>query len=256
MQRFSHLIAETSAQIADAQRVRWLVYGEEEQLVAAAGPNSSQERRLVDHSDYSPATAIILVYNGEQAVGTVRLTRVRGPGVEAQSEAYASPPFLVEGLPADACLAVVERFCVLRRFRGSHVIVALHQGLTAVSRQSGISHWLALANTETDCPQDAALAYRIAASRGLSSSNVRARSSAYPCPALRCTRHLYDSAQRARAASGDLAGLPLPRTLGLFAKRMGGRYAGQPVYDTTFGVFALPLVGAPFELRIRASAHG
>jgi hypothetical protein len=38
----------------------------------------------------------------------------------------------------------------------------------------------------------------------------------------------------------------MPRTLSLYANKMGARYVGPPAYDPYFGVFALPLV-APLE---------
>ena len=240
MRCFSHVIAQTPAQIADAQRLRWLVYGEQERMLPAKPSEGSQERLLIDASDDSAATVHVLVYSDGQAVGTVRLTLLGDSNTRA--DPHITPPFRVEGLGSEARLGVVERFCVLRRHRGTRVTAALYSGLTLESQRRKVSHWLALANTETDCAQDAILAYRVATARGLSSSDVRLLPNHHPCPTAPCARHIYTPAQRAEGASGDPTPLPLPRTLNLFARRMGGRYVGPPIYDTTFGVFALPLI--------------
>ena len=61
---------------------------------------------------------------------------------------------------------------------------------------------------------------------------------------------MYTEAERLRAAGGDLTGIALPRTLSLFAKRMGARFVGPPLYDGHFNVFALPLVTALADLAV------
>ncbi len=247
MRCFSHVIAQTPAQIADAQRLRWLVYGEQERMLSAEASEQNQQRLLIDASDDAATTVHVLVYSGDQAVGTVRLTLLGGANgaLRPDARAHITPPFRVEGLGSEARLAVVERFCVLRSHRGTRVTAALYSGLTLESQRRKVSHWLALANTQTDCAQDAILAYRVATARGLSSSDVRVLPTLHPCPTVPCTRHIYSPAQRAEGACGDPTHLPLPRTLNLFARRMGGRYVGPPIYDTTFGVFALPLIAKP-----------
>jgi hypothetical protein len=54
----------------------------------------------------------------------------------------------------------------------------------------------------------------------------------------------YSPHERALARAGDLAGLPLPRALRAFARRLGAPFAGPPRYDARFRRFALPLVAA------------
>jgi len=134
---------------------------------------------------------------------------------------------------------------VLRRFHGTRVMPALHAGLRAESRRLGLSHWVALANAETNCPVEAGLIFDAALAQGLMSETTTCRPwGAAPRPSG-CDRHVYTEAERRQATAGRGSAartLPLPRTLALFARRLGARFLGRPLFDATFGVFALPLV--------------
>jgi putative hemolysin len=147
--------------------------------------------------------------------------------------------------------AEVTRFCVLRRYRRTGVTAALFTGLHEESARRGVTHWVAGANMETDVPEDAATAYHLACSEGLSCARFHAEPRFAGPGASPRRRPLYTAEQRRRAAGGDLTGLELPRTLALFAHRMGARFIGPPVYDERFGVFALPLVSALADLAAR-----
>src|SRR5262249_33889188 len=54
------------------------------------------------------------------------------------------------------------------------------------------------------------------------------------------SRPFYTPEQRARARSGDLTGLPVPRTLRTFA-RLAGRYMGPPIRERHYTVCSLAL---------------
>jgi hypothetical protein len=247
MRQYQAIVAVTPAQVADAQRLRYRVYVDEERLLVPGPACPAQNGLCIDALDADSPTAHILVYAGDQPAGTVRLTVVARAldlgGAGGESETFGGRlPFEVRGLPPVALVGVVERFCVLRRFRGTNVTPALYAGLREESRRRGVTHWLAAVNAETNCPVEAGLVYGVAAARGLVSNVITARSCG-PAPSGQCTRHVYDEAQRRQAgAPGMRAALPLPRTLGLFARRLGGRYVGRPIFDHLFGVFALPLV--------------
>jgi hypothetical protein len=43
-------------------------------------------------------------------------------------------------------------------------------------------------------------------------------------------------------SAGRSAGIALPRTLELFASKLGVRYFGSPFFDTDFRMFAVPLI--------------
>jgi L-ornithine Nalpha-acyltransferase len=255
MHSFRCIIARTMREITDAQRLRYRVYSEEEGLLPASAGASGRE---IDALDYADTTVHLLVYAGQDPVGTVRLlqpsaeaSRRGRVGLDLESKvdlgALAAPGIL----PAE-----VTRFCVLRPYRRTGVTTALFQGLHAESVRRGVTHWVAGANMETDCAEDAALAYRVAHEKRLVSDRFRAEPRAHEPPQTPRKRPCYTEEQRQRARAGELAGLDLPRTLALFATRMSARFIGPPVYDGYFNVFALPLVAALAEVVARRASPG
>jgi putative hemolysin len=243
MRSFHCVVAMTSQEIADAQRVRHQVYVEEEGLLQGAANASGRE---IDARDAWESTLHLLVYAEDEPVGTVRLLL---PNSNGSSESSLGLPLeasfdLSTLVVPDLWAAEVTRFCVLRRYRHTGVTSALFAGLYEESVERGITHWVAGANMETDVPEDAAIAQRLAAAAGLVSPRFCARAHPSAPPRTARLRPLYTAEQRRRAAAGDLDGLELPRTLSLFANRMGARFIGPPVYEERFGVFALPLVSA------------
>jgi putative hemolysin len=241
-------VAATRREIMDAQHVRWRVYGEEERLLPASAEQGGLE---IDSRDFDTHTTHLLVYRGDDPVGTVRLLRPRN---------FASPELAVRDLDLSAKFDVrgfsrgharpaeVTRFCVLRQHRHSRVVALLFAGLLAESARHRITHWLAAANTQTDAPEDAAMLYRIARTRRLSSTHFTAEPRAAPPLGRNPERRIYTDAQLARAEHGDSGRLELPPILKLFARRMGARYLGPAAYDGYFNVFAMPLVAALDDL--------
>lgn len=252
MSRYRVVMATTPDEVAEAQQVRERVYREEEGLWQAR-PQGSRDPR-----DSAAETALFVAYGGAEAVGTIRVSRLATRAAPPHAGATTAPSSSTPehawgaGFAADAVVGLVERYCVLRRFRGTAVAPALYESLRVESRRRGFTHWVAAANTETDCPQEAALIYRVAAVQGLvreGREGADAREPPVPPapwptgPRSDCVRHVYTPAQRRQAtAKGTVTALPLPRTLVLFAKRMSARYIGPPFFDPSFGVFALPLV--------------
>lgn len=225
MNRYAGTRARTRAEIAEAQRLRWRVYGEEEKLLPVSACRGGRE---VDARDRDPGTAHFIVRVGEEVVGTVRLS-------------FPAPtPALAALAPWGCATAEITRFCVLRAYRNTGVTPALFAALRAESARRGITHWVAAANTETTVAHEAALACGIARAKGYAAQASRGGARDQTAPDLDYV----------------LANLDLPRTLSVFARRMGARFAGGPVYDPYFGVFALPLVvaltGAP-EARLCTS---
>jgi len=252
MRSFHCIIARTTREIEDAQRIRWIVYGEEEGLLPASACDGGRE---VDARDFSDGTVHFLVYAGEEPAGTVRLLlpgaeRGRGGrlGLDIESKCdlgELSAPGIVA--------AEVTRYCVLRKYRSTGVTSALFSALFAESSRRGITHWVAGANMETDCAEDAAFAYRAACGKGLVTDRLRAEPRALGPPETPRRRPYYTAEQRLCAQEGAFEGITVPRTLLLFAKRMGARFIGPPVYDAYFNVFALPLAAALADI---AAARG
>jgi hypothetical protein len=249
----------------DAQRVRAAVYVEEEGLLPASASVGGRE---IDDLDYLDTTIHFLVYAGSEPVGTVRLLRAgagRGSDGERKSlglDIEAKIDLGSLALPG-VMAGEVTRFCVLRRYRRTGVTAALFAGLHAESARLGITHWVAGANMETDCPEDAVLAYRVASAKNLVNPRFTAEPRDPALPKTPRKRPYYTEEQRKRAQDGDLTGIELPRTLSLFAAGMGARYIGPPVFDAYFDIFALPLVAALADIPVqrarsmerRAPAH-
>jgi putative hemolysin len=252
MRHFRCIIARTEREIIDAQRLRWKVYGEEEGLLPASACIGGRE---LDALDYRDATTHLLVYEGHEAVGTVRLLEPSAGVEERQSgrvgldleskldlSAFAQPGIV----PAE-----ITRFCILRQYRRTGVAKALFSALHAESERRGITHWVAGANMETDCAEDAVLAYRVAHEKNLMNDRFAVAVRADERPQTPRRRPCYTGEQRLRAQEGDIAGIKLPRTLSVFATSMCARFIGPPVYDTYFNVFALPLVASIIEIAAR-----
>jgi hypothetical protein len=140
------------------------------------------------------------------------------------------------------------RFCILKRWRHSEVLLRLQAGLYEESRRRGVTHWIASANTETDSDEDAHLVFQLAAWRGWLSQRwrVTARKPS-EAPAIPGAP-LFTSSERERARQGLLEGLRMPRVLSLFAQKMGARFVAEPLYDPAFRRFSMPLVAALDEL--------
>lgn len=240
MQPLRLIVARQEADRADAERLRLQVYCEEEHLLPAS---SKLEVADGDRRELADMSLRLLVYAGREPVGTVRLNvasrccrSAAGFGLELESK------FALSGFDQpDLVLAEVTGYCVLRRFRGTRVTPALFAALKDESENRGVTHWVAAANMETDCAEDAAIAYQLIRERSLVSTVFGAHARSTESLPLRATRFVYSRDQRLAARRGKLGALPLPRTLALFANKMGARYLGPPAYDRHFNVFAAPL---------------
>ncbi len=242
-------VATTQRQLDDALRVRWAVFGAELRLLEGPVPPAPREVscfdtlettvHLVVYADETPvATARLLLPNPEVALVTgehlgieleqkLDLTEVGGPGL---------------------VFAESTRFCILKAWRHSEVLVWLQAGLYKESRRRGVTHWIASANTETDSAEDARLIFQVAAHKGWVSPRWRLKARTFVQPPAVPNAPFYTGPERARARQGRLDGLRLPRTLSLFAHKMGARFVAEPLYDVNFRRFSLPLVAALDEI--------
>ena len=234
------IVAKSEREIADAQRVRFRVYCEEERLLPVDIAVDGRER---DARDDAESTTHLLVYAGAEPVGTVRLCLARGGSREPSSgfgldleASFALQGFELPGLR----LAEITRYCVVSHMRGTRVAPALFAALRKASQRLGVTHWVAAANMETDCAEDARIAHRLIQSRALLSSAFAAVPRGAAAPS-RAKRFAYTPEERRHANRGELSHLKLPRTLSLFAHKLGARYLGAPAYDEHFNVFAAPL---------------
>jgi putative hemolysin len=249
MTPLSCLVATTQRQLDDALRIRWAVFGEELHLLGGPTPLAPRE---VDCFDTLPTTVHLVVYAGAKPVATSRLllpnpevAHLSGKrlGIALEQKLDLSG---VNG--ASLSLAESTRFCILKEWRNSEVLVRLQAGLYQESRRLGVSHWIASANTETDCAEDADLVFQVASHQGLVSPRWWVRTLAPHSPPEVPRAPLYTPLERSRARQGQLSGLRLPRTLALFARKMGARFVGAPLYDAGFRRFSMPLIAGLDEI--------
>jgi hypothetical protein len=249
------LVATTQKHLDDALRVRWTVFGSELGLLETPPP----ALREVHCFDTLETTLHFIVYDDQRAVATARLllpnpevasTTGRPLGLDLEQKLDLSPLCVPGVTPAET-----TRYCVLRRWRGSEALLLLNASMYQESRRRGVSHWVAAANMETDSLEDARLVCRVAAHEGLVSERWRVESRIHPEGPTAPVAPLYSPQQRWHAREGLLDGLRLPRTLGLFARKLGARFVGDPLYDMQFRRYALPLVSALEDIPPSTLAH-
>ena len=249
MMPLSCLVATTQRQLDDALRIRWAVFGEELHLIGGPTPLAPRE---VDCFDTLPTTVHLVVYAGAKPVATARLllpnpevAHLSGKrlGIALEQKLDLSG---VNG--SGLSLAESTRFCILKEWRHSEVLLRLQAGLYWESRRFGVSHWIASANTETDSAEDADLVFQVAVHQGLMSPRWQVRTLDPHAPPEVPRAPLYTPRERIHARQGQLSSLRLPRTLALFARKMGARFLGAPLYDAGFRRFSMPLIAALDEV--------
>jgi putative hemolysin len=156
-------IAETRREIDDALRVRWAVFGEELDLLAARPPAP----REVDAFDTLETTLHFVAYDEGLPIATARLllpspevALARGGRLGLDLETKFD---LRELCAPGLALAETTRVCILAPYRSSGAADALGAAMRRESLERGVTHWVAAANAETDAPEDALLILDVAA---------------------------------------------------------------------------------------------
>ncbi|MFL5357952.1 GNAT family N-acetyltransferase [Archangium sp.] len=242
-------VATTQRQLDDALRVRWAVFGAELKLLGRPAPPVPRE---VSGFDTLETTVHLVVYAEDTPVATSRLL-LPNPEVALAMKAHLGIELEQKLDLSDVggpglLFAESTRFCIVKEWRHSEVLVRLQAGLYQESRRRGVTHWIASANMETDSAEDARLVYQVAAHQGWVSQRWRVLARAPSEPPDIPSAPLYTPSQRARARQGRLDELRLPRVLSLFAQKMGARFIAEPLYDAGFRRFSLPLVAALDEI--------
>ncbi|MCP3139292.1 N-acyl amino acid synthase FeeM domain-containing protein [Pyxidicoccus xibeiensis] len=238
------VIASNQRQLDDALRVRWAVFGAELGLLGAPPPAP----RDVSCFDTLETTLHFIVYADDKAVATSRLllpnTEVaRTAGLRLGIELEQKLDLGSVDEPGMR-LAETTRYCVMSGWRGSEVLLRLQAEMYRASREHGVTHWIASANTETDSSIDALIAFQVAARMKCVSPRWKVTPHESSQPPETPEAPLYTPEERLRACQGHFDGLRLPRTLSLFAKKLGARFIGEPIYDARFHRYSTPLVAA------------
>ena len=236
------VIASEQRQLDDALRVRWAVFGAELGLLGTPPPAP----RDVSCFDTLETTLHFVVYAGSAPVATSRLLLPNAEVARASGRRLGielEQKLDLEGVDAPGMrLAETTRYCVMSGYRGSEVLLRLQAEMYRESRCRGVTHWIAAANTETDCEVDARIAFQVATRMGCVSPRWKVAPRARAQAPEASVAPLYTPEERLLAFQGRLEGLRLPRTLSLFAKKLGARFIGEPLYDARFHRYAAPLI--------------
>ena len=215
--------ATTIAELDWAARVRCSVFVDE---FAYLDPAHFPAGREVDGFDLLPTTVNFLgMVDGEPAA-TVRLLF---PNAEVAARCKTRLGLNIERyldlqrIRPDMALAEIPRSSVLKPYRRTGIMRQLYFAAYEECLRRGSTHWVAAANTETDCEADASTVLRLLAARGwwLSDFDARHRKPTMPTAAPRYP--LYSEAQREQVRTGYGADIALPRILELFASKVGVR---------------------------------
>lgn len=196
--------------------------------------------------DTLPTTIHFLTEAGKEPAATARLLL---PNLEVAREQETRHGLALEQLyqivrgPGSGDLAAeISRLCVLRQFQGSKALLALFARILEECKAWGVSHLLGATNLESNSPEDATIAYRLACHQGLLSPLWRAEPRSRMAPVSSPPPSRYPLQQRLLALRGEFTGLKLPRTLMLLIKMVGARIIGEPVLDPYMGLFSIPIV--------------
>lgn len=244
------IIAETQRHLDDAVRVRFDVFARE---LGYLDTNDHVTPRELDPFDTLPTTLHLVAYDGDLAVGTLRLllpnpeiaaTKGAAFGLSVESH-FDLAPLAAAGLR----LAETSRYCVRATHRNSMATAELHAAAVHLSRVLGVDHWIAAANTETDGLEDARLMQHVAAELGFVRNDLfLSPRLPPPLPPASPRRPFFDDQTRNQAKTSPSRSR-LPRTLDLYTRRMRARLVGPPVYDPRFRMCALPLLAVVAEQR-------
>ncbi|ATB34439.1 GNAT family N-acyltransferase [Melittangium boletus] len=249
MTTLSCRVATTLRHLDDALNVRYAVFGSELGLL---GGSALAAPREVNCFDTLETTSHVVVYADEVPVATTRLllpnqevARATGGrwGLALEDKVDLSS---VGG--TGLLFAESTRLCILHPWRHSEALLWLLAGLYWESRRRGVTHWIASANMETDCGEDARLIHQVAKHKGWLSQRWHVPNHPSPPPPETPLVPLYSEWERAGARRGQLDGLRMPGVLSFFARKMGARFISEPIYDPAFQRYSLPLVAALNEI--------
>ena len=229
------------ADLDAAAKVRCAVFADE---FAYLDSHDYPAGREVDGFDVLPTTVNFVGRVDGQTAGTERLL-FANPCVAARCNVRHGLSIErhldLKRFRLNMALAEIPRSSVLKPFRRTGVMHHLYFAAYVECLRRGVTHWIAVSNTETDCATDAAVVMRLLEARGLWLKEFDAEPRHVAVPAHEPRYRLYGEGHHNEMRRGNLAAVPLPRTLELFAK-VGARYFGTPFYDADFRMFAMPLI--------------
>jgi hypothetical protein len=236
-------IAESRKEIDEALRIRHVVFAQE---LANIDPVRHAVPREVDPYDMLETTIHFVAYLDGTPVGTARMlmpnpeiARATGTvfGFDMESKFDLASLAQKNIMPAETM-----RYCVIATARNKPVAASMVREGIRISRRLGITHWIGSATLETSTPEDAARIESVGANLGFVHRDIRIAPRTVTCPSNDLRHVFFDT-------SGCLSRLPpsnvhFPRILAMYARRLGARIIGPPLYDARFRGYSIPIVMA------------
>lgn len=152
---------------------------------------------------------------------------------------------LVQGKPAETM-----RYCVVARARNTPVAATMLREGVRISKELGITHWIASATIDSNTPEQAARVAALGANLGLLHPNVRITPRYESCP---CTtpQQTWLAGSNCSVSYAPPCNDAVPRILALYLRRLGARIVGPPAYDNRFRGYSMPILMAVADQRVR-----
>jgi hypothetical protein len=242
MARITVKPARTIAELSAAAEIRCAVFADECHYL---DPGAYPAGREVSGLDVLPTTVnFIGLVDGEPAA-TMRLLF---PNRDVAKRCNIQRGFDIERaldlqrIDPDTKIVEISRACVLKAHRRTGILRHLFVAAYEETIGHGYTHWIGMANMETDCEADAAAVCRLLQARGYWLPDFGATLRTYSGPSTTPRLPLYSDAQRDRIMRGDCTGIALPSMTKLFATAVMARYFGVAHFNRQFRLFTMPLM--------------
>lgn len=243
-------IAETRKEIDDALRIRHLVFAQELKNI---DPVRHAIPREVDPFDMLETTIHFVAYIDGVPVGAARMLMPNVEIARATNTLFGfdlESKFDLTGLvQKNMRPAETMRYCVLASARNKPVAGAMIREAARISRRLGITHWLGSATIETNTPESAARIESVGATLGFVHRDIRIAPRTITCASNDIRPHFIDTSRRCLSQAPP-SNVEFPRVLTMYARRLGARIIGPPLYDTRFRGYSIPILMAVADQHV------
>jgi L-ornithine Nalpha-acyltransferase len=243
-------IAESRKEIDDALRIRYLVFAQELENI---DPVRHAIPREVDSFDMLETTIHFVAYLNGAPVGAARMLT---PNVEIARVTNTLYGFDLESkfdltnlARPNIQPAETMRYCVLASARKKPVAGVMIREAVRISRRLGITHWLGSATLETTTHETAARIESVGATLGFAHRDIRIAPRTMTCPSNDIRQHFLNTSA-CRLSQSPPSNVEFPRVLTMYARRLGARMIGPPLYDARFRGYSIPILMAMADQRL------
>ena len=243
-------VADSRKEIDDALRIRHLVFAQE---LENLDPVRHVVPREVDPFDMLETTIHLVAYIDGTAVGAARMLTPNPEIARATNTLYGfdiESKFDLTGLAQKNIRpAETMRYCVLASARNKPVAAIMIREAVRISRRLGITHWVGSATIETNTPETAARIESVGENLGFMHRDIRIQPRFITCPS-NDIRHAFFGTSGCSLSHVPPSNVQFPRILTMYARRLGARIIGPPLYDARFRGYSIPIVMAVADQRL------